>query len=852
MGRCKNHRSYRFGLDWTNFGNSIIKESECMQERYDFSQIEGKWQSIWEEKGMYQVTEDTNKEKYYVLEMFPYPSGNLHMGHVRNYSIGDVIARFKTMEGYNVIHPMGWDAFGLPAENAAIQHGIPASIWTRENVKKMKEQLKAMGISYDWQREVATCDPGYYKWTQWLFLQFYKQGLVFKKKAAVNWCPSCATVLANEQVVDGACERCNSVVDKRELEQWFFKITDYADRLLNDLEKLPGWPEKVKTMQFNWIGRSEGAEISFKTEAGHDLTVFTTRPDTVYGVTYMVLAPEHPLVAELVEGTEYEAPVKEFVNRVKKMSSIERAEQEKEGLFTGAYAVNPLNNEKIPIWVANYVLLDYGTGVVMGVPAHDQRDFEFAKKYNLPIRVVVQPEGELLKGEELTEAFPAEGFLVNSGPFDGLDNKTGIAKITEYIEEQGLGRYQIQYRLRDWLISRQRYWGTPIPIIYCDQCGVVPVPEEDLPVILPEEVQFKPTGESPLKSMSEFRDCQCPKCGQKAVRETDTMDTFVDSSWYFLRFCDANNHREVFDKDKANYWMNVDQYIGGVEHAILHLMYARFFTKVLYDLGLTKYDEPFQNLLTQGMVLKDGAKMSKSKGNVVSPEEIIAKYGADTARLFILFAAPPDRDLEWSDQGVEGCFRFLNRVWRLVYSYHQQVQNIEPVDQAGDNADKELRRIIHSTIKKVTEDVGKRFNFNTAISAIMELVNSLQHYRDQKANGQENLALVRFGLEKLVLLLAPFAPHIAEELWQALGKESSVHLESWPTYDEKALEQDEVTVVIQVNGKVRGRVNLPKDMPQEELKPLVLEEKRVQDFIAGKEIVKFIVVPNKLVNIVVK
>ncbi|NLL17645.1 MAG: leucine--tRNA ligase, partial [Clostridia bacterium] len=714
-----------------------------MQERYDFSQVESKWQSIWEEKGMYRVTEDHGRKKYYVLEMFPYPSGNLHMGHVRNYSIGDVVARFKTMEGYNVIHPMGWDAFGLPAENAAIQHGIPASIWTRENIAKMKSQLKAMGISYDWQREVATCNPDYYRWTQWLFLQFYKKGLVFKKKAAVNWCPSCATVLANEQVVDGACERCESVVDKKELEQWFFKITDYAQRLLDDLEKLPGWPEKVKTMQHNWIGRSEGAEIRFQTEAGHDLTVFTTRPDTVYGVTYMVIAPEHPLVAELVTGTEYEQDVLAFAGRMSKMTGIERAEMEKEGLFTGAYAINPLNGEKVPIWVANYVLLDYGTGVVMGVPAHDQRDFEFARKYGLPVRVVVQPEGELLDGDQLEEAFPAEGILVNSGPFDGMDNQTGIKKITEHIEKQGLGQYQIQYRLRDWLISRQRYWGTPIPIIYCDKCGTVPVPEEDLPVILPEKVEFKNTGVSPLKTMDEFRNCRCPQCGGQAVRETDTMDTFVDSSWYFLRYCDAQNDREVFDKGKADYWMNVDQYIGGVEHAILHLMYARFFTKVLYDLGLTKSEEPFQNLLTQGMVLKDGAKMSKSKGNVVSPEEIIGKFGADTARLFILFAAPPERDLEWSDQGVEGCYRFLNRVWRLMYSYHDQVRSVQAQDQASTDQDRELRRMIHAAVKKVTEDVSKRFNFNTAISAIMELVNSFQHYREQVPADKVNLPLVR-------------------------------------------------------------------------------------------------------------
>lgn len=824
-----------------------------MRERYDFIRIEEKWQDIWEERDMYQVVEDGDKEKYYLLEMFPYPSGHLHMGHVRNYSIGDVVARFKTMEGYNVLHPMGWDAFGLPAENAAIQHGIPASIWTKDNTVGMKEQLKSMGISYDWKREISTCHPDYYRWTQWLFLQFYKLGLAYKKKAAVNWCPSCATVLANEQVVDGGCERCETVVGSKDLEQWFFKITDYADRLLEDLELLPGWPEKVKTMQQNWIGRSEGAEINFKTEKGHDLPVFTTRPDTIYGVTYMVIAPEHPLVKELTEGTEYEEAISEFAQKARKMSNIERAEQDKEGLFTGAYAINPLNDKPIPIWVANYVLMDYGTGMVMGVPAHDERDFEFATKYNLPIQVVIQPKNaEPLDGKTLTEAFPAEGVLVNSGDFDGLDNEEAIVRITEYVEKLGIGRQQIQYRLRDWLISRQRYWGTPIPIIYCEECGTVPVPEEDLPVILPEEVEFQPSGESPLKSSEEFINCSCPQCGGPGVRETDTMDTFVDSSWYFLRFCDANNHQEIFAKDKADYWMNVDQYIGGVEHAILHLMYARFFTKVLHDQGFTKKTEPFQNLLTQGMVLKDGAKMSKSKGNVVSPEEIIEKYGADTARLFILFAAPPERDLEWNEQGVEGCFRFLNRVWRLMFNFYDEIKELQAKDQADSPADQELRRAIHNTIKRVTEDVGQRFNFNTAISAIMELVNKLQQYRDRVALQEQNLPLVRFGLEKMALLLSPFAPHIADELWYHLGKEASVHLEKWPSFDAKALEQEEATIVIQINGRLRERIQVPKDLAEEELKSLVLGEEKIQGLIAGKEIIKFIMVPNKLVNLVVK
>ncbi len=822
-----------------------------MQEQYHFSRIETKWQKIWEEQKLDQVSEDLERKKYYLLEMFPYPSGHLHMGHVRNYSIGDVVARFKKMEGYNVLHPMGWDSFGLPAENAAIKNQVPAALWTKDNIINMKKQLKTMGLSYDWEREVATSDPDYYKWTQWLFLEFYKKGLAYKKKAAVNWCPSCATVLANEQVVEGACERCETMVDKKDLEQWFFKITDYADRLLEDLQQLPGWPEKVKIMQENWIGRSEGAEICFKTEAGHDLKVFTTRPDTIFGVSYMVLAPEHPLVRELVANTEYEEPVHAFIKKVKSMTNIERAETEKEGLFIGAYAINPLSGDKIPIWVANYVLMDYGTGMVMGVPAHDQRDFEFAAKFQLPIKVVIQPEGDLLEGDKLTEAFPAEGRLVNSGQYDGLPNEQAIQKITRDIEQKGLGEKQIQYRLRDWLISRQRYWGTPIPIVYCEKCGVVPVPEKDLPVMLPVQVAFKPSGESPLKTDEEFLSCFCPGCGGKAIRETDTMDTFVDSSWYFLRYTDAKNTEAPFDRKKADYWMNVDQYIGGVEHAILHLMYARFFTKVLSDLNMTSSREPFQNLLTQGMVLKDGAKMSKSKGNVVSPEEIIEQYGADTARLFILFAAPPERDLEWNEKGVEGCFRFLNRVWRLSYHYHEKVKNIDPGEVIKNELDKELLRSIHGTIKKVTDDVRLRFNFNTAISAIMELVNSLQKYRDHTDSKSENLSLVRFGLEKTVLLLAPFAPHVADELWFNLDKKTSVHLEAWPRYNEKALELTEVTMVVQINGKVRERLNFPKDLPEPQLKELVLKTEKVQQLLQGKEIIKFIIVPNKLINLVI-
>jgi leucyl-tRNA synthetase len=825
-----------------------------LEERYLFNTIEQKWQRKWEEENIYRTVEDEQKPKYYVLEMFPYPSGNLHMGHVRNYSIGDVIARFKVMQGYNVIHPMGWDAFGLPAENAAIKRGIHPAKWTWDNIAKMKDQLKSMGISYDWEREVATCHPDYYKWTQWLFLEFYKKGLVYKKKAGVNWCPSCATVLANEQVVDGKCERCDSVVDKKDLEQWFFKITEYADRLLEDLEKLPGWPDKVKTMQQNWIGKSVGAEVTFKTEAGHDLTVFTTRPDTIYGVTYMVLAPEHPLVEELTKGNGEADKVKEFVRKVRMMSNVDRmaADMEKEGVFTGSYAINPLNNERIPIFVANYVLMEYGTGIVMGVPAHDQRDFEFARKYNLDVRVVVQPEGEDLDGATMTQAYPAEGKMINSGPFNGLDSNEGIEKIIAYMEDKGIGKRQVNYRLRDWLISRQRYWGVPIPFIYCDKCGVVPVKEEDLPILLPTDVEFKPGGESPLKTSKTFLNTTCPECGGPAKRETDTMDTFVDSSWYFLRYCDPQNSEAPFTKAKVDYWMNVDQYIGGVEHAILHLMYARFFTKVLKDMGMVSCDEPFQNLLTQGMVLKDGSKMSKSKGNVVSPEEIIGKYGADTARMFILFAAPPERDLEWSDQGVEGCYRFLNRVWRLVEGFYAKVKDLESNNQALSKEDKELRRIIHSTIKKVTEDIEQRFNFNTAISAIMELVHGLYHYKDNVSENEQNLALVKFGLKNLVLLLAPFAPHISEELWANLGGNQSVHLQNWPEYDPASLEMDEITLVVQVNGKLRDKISVPKGISREDLEAKVLAEPKISKHLAGKEVVKVIIVPEKLVNLVVK
>ncbi len=823
---------------------------------YDFASIEKKWQNQWEKDKTFKTPDESSKEKYYVLEMFPYPSGKLHMGHVRNYSIGDVIARFKKMRGYNVLHPMGWDAFGLPAENAAIQRKIHPNQWTWKNIEEMRIQLKQLGISYDWDREFTTCHPDYYKWTQWIFLQLYKNGLAYKKTFPVNWCPSCETVLANEQVVGGYCERCNSAVGKKELEQWYFKITDYAEELLEDIDKLEGWPEKVKIMQKNWIGKSIGAEVEFKIE-GFDkkMNIFTTRPDTIFGVTYMVLAPEHPYVTELVKGTKYEKNIIDFRERLQHLSEIERtaANAEKEGIFTGRYAINPLNNKRIPIYVANYVLMEYGTGAIMAVPAHDDRDFEFAKKYNLEIIPVIKPKDDCnFDMENLKEAYIGHGIMINSGKFNGMDSIEEISAITDYLEESGLGKKTINYRLRDWLISRQRYWGTPIPIVYCKQCGIVPIDESDLPVTLPTDVVFTEKGESPLKTNREFIDTICPKCGGKATRETDTMDTFLDSSWYFLRYTDPNNAEEIFDKNKAKYWMNVDQYIGGVEHAILHLLYARFFTKVLYRLGYSPASEPFKNLLTQGMVLKDGTKMSKSKGNVVSPEEIVAKYGADTARLFILFAAPPDRDLEWSDTGVEGCYRFLNRVWRLV---NELKDDIETVDEDGASInvqkDKELKYAVHMTIKRVTDDVEERFNFNTAISAIMELVNELYKYKELDFQLRNHI-LVKEAIETLIILLAPFAPHVTEELWQLIGNHSSVHLQEWPNYDPSAIVKEEIEIVIQINGKVREKIEVPVSYSKEELEKEVLNNSKINTMIKDKEIVKLIVVPKKLVNIVVK
>lgn len=827
-----------------------------MKVKYDSGEVEKKWQDRWAEDDIYAVPDFSDRPKYYCLEMFPYPSGKLHMGHVRNYSIGDVVARFKTMQGFHVLHPMGWDAFGLPAENAAIKHGgIHPAEWTMDNINNMREQLKQLGISYDWNREFATCDPEYYRWTEWLFLQLYHKGLAYKKLSAVNWCPDCATVLANEQVVNGGCERCKTTVEKRELAQWFFKITDYADRLLKDMDLLEGWPDKVKIMQENWIGRSEGAEIDFQVDGLEDIiTVYTTRPDTVFGVTYMVLAPEHPLVEKLIAGTEKEDEIKEFVRKVKNLSEIDRTstEVEKVGLPLGAHCINPLTGEKVPVLIANYVLLEYGTGCVMGVPAHDQRDFEFARKYNYPVRVVIQPAGVDLDPDKMESAYDEEGYLVNSGSFNGQPNKDAIKNITSYLEEKGLGRFRVTYRLRDWLISRQRYWGAPIPIIYCDVCGIVPVPEADLPVLLPMNVEFKPTGRSPLAECPDFVNTSCPVCGGPGKRETDTMDTFMCSSWYYYRYTSPRETDGPWDKAKVDYWLAVDQYIGGVEHAILHLLYSRFFTKVLNDLDLVSNQEPFTNLLTQGMVLKDGTKMSKSKGNVVSPEDIIARYGADTARMFILFAAPPERDLEWSDQGVEGCYRFLNRVWRLVEPLAETLKKA-PGRPAANlvGINREMRRITHKTIKKVTEDISTRFNFNTAVSAIMELVNALYQFKEVLESDRDP-AVLKEAVDSLLLLLAPFAPHITEEIWEATGHEGSVHLQSWPSYDPEAIIEDEVTIVVQINSKVRDRMLVPSGLTAGEMQEIVMKDPKILKYTEGKKIVKIIPVPGKLVNIVVK
>jgi leucyl-tRNA synthetase len=832
-----------------------------LEERYDPRKVEPKWQKYWAERHLFKTGSGASRKKFYCLEMFPYPSGKIHMGHVRNYAIGDVIARYKRMQGFSVLHPMGWDAFGLPAENAAIKHGVHPSKWTYENIGYMKSQLNKLGLSYDWDREVTTCSPDYYLWNQWFFVKMLERGLAYRKSSYVNWCPSCATVLANEQVIDSKCWRCDSVVVQKELDQWFLRITQYAEELLAACDELTGWPEKVVIMQKNWIGRSRGTDVVFRVDGMDEvIRIFTTRPDTLFGATFICLSPSHPLAERLLGNKA------ELDNVTAHYGKIDV----KSGLFTGHYGINPMNDERIPIYVANFVLMEYGTGAIMSVPAHDQRDFEFAKKYGLEIRTVIAPEekpgseGIVTRGstsQELSvrEAFEDEGILVGSGAFSGMRSSAAKEAIIDYIEKKGLGKGVVNYKLRDWGISRQRYWGTPIPVVYCERCGIVPVPEKDLPVILPEDVKFTGRGGSPLRESASFLDTSCPKCGGKARRETDTMDTFVDSSWYFIRYCFGKNDPDIRAKlsdrsSELEYWMPVDQYIGGVEHAVLHLLYSRFFTRVLRDLGITKYSEPFTNLLTQGMVIKDGAKMSKSKGNVVDPDYLIERYGSDTSRLFSLFAAPPERDLDWSDKGVEGAYRFLSRVWNIVYKNLESLkgagtQELDKKVISGESGPgKNLVRKTHQTVKKVTADIEKEYHFNTAIAALMELVNEMTSFEPQTP---EDYRILRFVVEQVLLLISPFTPHIADELWSCLGNEPCICERRWPEWDEELAREEEVELVIQVNGKLRGKVMVTIGLSDEEVKKLALEDAKTKEVIGVRSIRKVIVVKGRLVNIVV-
>ncbi|MFW6324669.1 MAG: leucine--tRNA ligase, partial [Desulfovibrionales bacterium] len=801
-------------------------------QKYDPDTIETKWQEFWEREQFFKTEADQDREPYYVLEMFPYPSGRIHMGHVRNYSIGDVVARFKRMQGYNVLHPMGWDAFGLPAENAALKHNTHPAKWTYENIDTMRTQLKRLGYSYDWEREIATCHPEYYRWEQLFFLQLLEKDLVYRKKAPVNWCPTCQTVLANEQVEDNLCWRCDTEIEQKELSQWFFRITSYSEELLDFLPRLSaGWPERVLLMQENWIGKSIGAEISFAVEGKDvDITVFTTRPDTLYGATFMSLAPEHPLIPALLEGREEAEAVDIFARRVRNMDRRVRAAEdlEKEGIFTGCYCINPLNGRRMPIYVANFVLFEYGTGAVMAVPAHDQRDFDFAVKYNLPIEPVIHPAGQEIKSDDMAEAYTGPGFLGNSGKFSGMENEEAKERIADYLQEKNLGRRTVQYRLRDWNISRQRYWGAPIPVIYCDKCGIVPVPEKDLPVRLPLDIKTRPDGRSPLPESPDFVQVQCPSCGSDARRETDTMDTFMESSWYFARYTSPRDTKSPFDKEAIQYWLPVKQYIGGIEHAILHLLYSRFFIKALRDLGYFEIDEPFENLLTQGMVLMEGAKMSKSKGNVVDTDAMINRYGADTVRLFCLFAAPPEKDLEWSEQGIEGANRFLNRLWRLVEDLSDSLAPVGPcaplqegmslAEKAGDIRYKE-----HLTVMKVGRDIEDRFQFNTAIASTMELINSLYATKDELVETNEGRFILSSAVSSALAVLSPVAPHVCEELWERIGYKTPLAALSWPRYDPEALEREVSLVVVQVNGKLRGKIEIPSSADVEKVKELALQ-----------------------------
>lgn len=834
-----------------------------MKESYFPQEIEKKWQNIWDETNAFKTPDVSDKPKYYALSMFPYPSGKLHMGHVRNYTITDVIARFKKANGFNVLHPIGWDSFGLPAENAAMKHHVDPETWTDENIAYMKKQLKMLGLSYDWDREVATCKPEYYKWTQWLFLQLYKKGLVYKKEAAVNWCNECGTVLANEQVIDGKCWRCDSVVEKKYLSQWFIKITDYADVLLEDLDKLSGWGDNVKTMQANWIGKSKGAIFKFPViDAPNgekiEVPVYTTRPDTVFGITYLVVAPEYKDIEKLTT-PENKDKVEEYRENARKMSEIERlsTERVKTGVPLGTHCKNPFNGEVFPLWTADYALVEYGTGAVMAVPTHDTRDFAFAKKYNMPMKVVIAPENNTsLDASTMTEAYTEEGVLVNSGEFSGIKNTKAKKAITQWAVDKGFGEFKTQYRLRDWLISRQRYWGAPIPVVYCDKCGIQPVPENQLPVLLPKDVDFSVVGKSPITTSKTFKDTVCPVCGGHAVRETDTMDTFVCSSWYYLRYSDARNSEECFNKDKVNHWLPVDQYVGGIEHAILHLLYSRFFTKALRDCGLLDFDEPFKNLLTQGMVLKDGSKMSKSKGNTVDPDEIFENYGADTARLFILSDSPPARDFDWSDAGVEGCYKFLNRVWRLISTNQDNISLDYPKFVAGSLKDKsndDLVRTVHIAIKGITNDISNDFQFNTVISKYRELTNAIYDWQAKKSDlTEEDKQVLSFAVVSLIKLMSPVAVHLTEEAWHDLGGEKSIHEEPWCEWDENLAKSSSITLVVQVNGKVKDKIEVDESLDQEEMKQVALNSEKVKALTDGKTIVKTIVVPKKLVNIVVK
>ncbi len=864
-----------------------------MNEKYDPKTIEAKWQKVWEDSGLFKVREDPGREKYYLLEMFPYPSGKIHMGHVRNYTIGDVVARYKRMRGFNVLHPMGWDAFGMPAENAAIANNTHPARWTHQNIDNMRAQLKRMGFSYDWDRELATCTPEYYRWEQWLFLKMHEKGMAYRKESFVNWCETCQTVLANEQVEAGCCWRCGEEVRQKKLWQWFFRLTDYADDLLDHCDKLPGWPEKVVTMQKNWIGKSFGAEIHFPIEGSDErITVFTTRQDTVFGATFMCLAPEHPLVGKLSKGTDQEADVAAFVARMAAQDRSDRAVEtyEKEGIFTGAHCLNPMTGRQMPIYTANFALMAYGTGAVMSVPAHDQRDLDFARKYGMEVIVVVSPPDNDLDSATMTEAYTDEGTMVNSGQFDGMNSRKALDAIAEHLEEKGLGKKTVNFRLRDWGISRQRYWGAPIPMIHCQTCGVVPVPYEDLPILLPEDADLLDGGKTPIPTLDYFTKTRCPQCHRPdARRETDTMDTFVESSWYFERYCSPHFHDGIFDPAATDYWMPVDQYIGGVEHAILHLLYSRYYTRVLNEFGLVKFKEPFTRLLTQGMVCKETLscpehgflfpdevedsgdeqvctkcgkpvetgrveKMSKSKKNVIDPNLLLERYGADTTRLFCLFAAPPERDLEWSEHGVDGGFRFLNRVWRLACDWMDAIRDVSPFDGSPDELKGDVRDLYkktHETIRRVTTDIEERFHFNTVISAVMKLVNTMYGVKLETRNSKLETGVLRFAMESVMLLLSPIVPHFCEELWTNLGHDQSVLLESWPSYKQEALVKDELLIVVQVNGRLRGRFTMDADAEDEAIKERALSDEHVRKFISDKPVKKVIVVQKKLVNIVI-